>query len=139
MMRIFKILIFTIVFCISFLVFLPKVNLYYLCEQELKKYDVVIFDEQFKSKLFGFELTNGSLNIKDVNIAILDKVDVSIINGIIIKSKEIGLVNVKLDINTQNIVVDFQPTQTFRQKYKMALKYFKKLKNGDLRYEYELF
>ncbi|MCK5111611.1 MAG: hypothetical protein KAQ94_08830 [Arcobacteraceae bacterium] len=137
-MGILKSITLLIVFCLATLLFLPKHNLYYAAEKELKKYDVIISDEKFSSQLFGFKLENASLFVKEVNIASLDNVNI-FLSGVDISSKTIGYADAKLDIMNQSIVVNFEPTKMFIRKYQTVLKYFKKQQDGVYKYEYKLF
>ncbi len=137
-MRILKVIFLLIVFCISTLYFLPKQNLYYAAEKALKKYDLVISDEDFISTPLGFKLEHASLYVKGVNIASLETVNISL-NGLNASSKEMGYAYTQIDAANKSIIVNFEPTKTFIKKYKIALKYFKKQKDGVYKYEYKLF
>ena len=137
-MRFLRYTVFVIIFIFTFLLLLPKQNLYYALEHKLKKYDVIISNEKFTSNLFGFELDDAKIYAKEVNVASLQNIDVSF-GEIDIKSKEIGNSKATLDILNQSIIINFEPTKTFISKYKIVLKYFKKQKNGVYKYEYKLF
>lgn len=137
-MKILRWIILVIFTCFSLVAFLPKQNLYYLVEQELKKYDIILSNEKFTSQLFGFRLKDATLHIKGVYISSLENVDVSFL-GVDILSKEIGSATTSVNINTQSIVINFKPTKNFIKKYKIILKYFKKQKMGVYQYEYKLF
>lgn len=136
-MKFLKVISFIVVIILSLLVFLPKQSLYFLAEHELKKYDVVISDEKFIPNLFGFKLEDAELHVKGVNIAKLNSVDISL-SGASVFSKDIGRANAYISIDNQSVVIDFEPTKTFIKKYKVALKYFKKLERGKYKYEYKL-
>ena len=136
-MKILKYISMIAVFCIAILLFLPKQNIYFAIEKELKKYDIIISGEKFTSHLLGFNLENAVLYVQDVNIAKLNKVNISL-SGIDISSKEIGYAYTFIDIGTKSFIVNFEPTKTFIKKYKIVLKYFKKQKNGVYKYEYKL-
>jgi len=137
-MRILRLIILVIFTCFSFLVFLPKQNLYYLVEQKLKQYDIIISNEKFTSQLFGFRLQDATLHIKGIYISSLEDVNVSFL-GVDVLSKEIGYATTTVNINTQSIIINFKPTQHFIQKYKIILKNFKKQKMGVYQYAYKLF
>jgi hypothetical protein len=138
-MKFLKPISFILIFCLTFLIFLPKQNIYYLAEQELKKHNVILSNEKFTSLLFGFKLEDALLYVNGVNIAKLDKVDISFFKGISILSKSIGVAKTGINIANKSVVINFEPTKTFIKKYKIALKYFKKEKDGVYRYEYKLF
>jgi len=137
-MRFLRYTVFVIIFIFTFLLLLPKQNLYYALEHKLKKYDVIISNEKFTSNLFGFELDDAKIYAKEVNVASLQNIDVSF-GEIDIKSKEIGNSKATLDILNQSIIINFEPTKTFIGKYKIVLKYFKRQRNGVYKYEYKLF
>ncbi len=137
-MKIIQSIILCIVFCLAFVFFLPKQNLYYILEQELNKYNIVISNEKIIPQLVGLRLENGLIYVKGINIAKLDNVNI-FLNSIDISSKEIGYANGKVDIFNQNIIVTFKPTNIFIEEYNMVLKYFKKENDGVYKYEYKLF
>ncbi|MEA3498623.1 MAG: hypothetical protein U9R16_06135 [Campylobacterota bacterium] len=137
-MKFLKYIALVVVFNIALLAFLPKQNLYYALEKQLEKYDVIISDEKFKSSMFGFTLNDASLYFKGVDLATLDKVNISF-SKIDISSKELGYAKTSFDIFNRSVTVDFEPTRTFIKKYKIIKKYFKKQENGVYRYEYKLF
>ncbi len=137
-MTILKTISYIVLFCFTLLYFLPKQSLYFLAEYELNKYDVIISDEKFKSNIDGIELEDAIIYIKGVNIAKLDKVNISLF-GIDVSSKSIGEAYTSLDIDNRSLVVNFEPTKTFINKYKIVLKYFEKQKDGTFKYEYKLF
>lgn len=136
-MQVLKSSLLFIVFFFALLVFVPKQNVYYLVEKELKRYNVVISNEEFSSQLLGFTLKDASLYVNDVNIAKLNNVRLSL-NNINITSKEIGDAKATVDVMNQSINVYFEPTKTFIKKYKIVLKYFKKQQDGVYKYEYKL-
>jgi hypothetical protein len=137
-MKILRNISLVLLFLFSILIFMPKQNLYFLLEKELKQYDVIISDEKFISTLFGFQLQNALVYVKGVNIATLNNVQISL-SGINISSKEIGIVFSNINIQNRSIVLHFEPTRTFIKKYKIVLKYFQKQKRGVYQYEYKLF
>jgi hypothetical protein len=137
-MTILKNILLVVVFIITFLIFLPMQNIYFLAEQELKKHDIIISNEKFKKNFIGFTLSDAKVFVKGVDIATLNKVNISLFNASIV-SKDIGNSNIKFDIIGLKVIIDFIPTKIFIKKYQMIKKYFKKQKDGSLRYEYELF
>jgi hypothetical protein len=138
-MKLLKIFLLMLLFSLTLLIFLPKQNLYYLAEQHLKKYDVILSNETLSSNISGLYIKDASLYVQGVNIALLNKISLTF-GGVNISSKDIGLVFTSVDINNHSIILNFKPTQTFIRKYKkMILKYFKKDKKGVYKYEYKLF
>ncbi len=118
-MRFFKIILIIFITIGSIFLFLPKQNIYYLGEYELKKYNIIISDEKFKSELLGFELNNAKLYLKGVNIATLDTVRLSLL-GANLTSKEIGSGYMKLNFQNYSVDLFFKPTKKFIQKYKIV-------------------
>lgn len=125
-------------FIFLFLLLLPKVNLYYAVEKELKKYHIVVSHEKFINTKFGFNLEKASLYLKGINIASLDNVTV-VLNSVEIVSQELGTVNGQLNIFSQSVNIQFKPTLIFLTKYRTLLQYLTKQKNGVYEYEYKLF
>jgi len=139
MTKLIKILFYCILFIFLCLVFIPKENIYFLGEKQLKKYNIIISDEKIKSSLFKFEINQANVYINKINIAKVDKIIISF-SGIKLFSKEIGQLSSKINIKNKSIVINFKPTYIFIQKYrKIILKYFEKQKKGVYKYEYKLF
>jgi hypothetical protein len=54
---------------------LPKANLYYGLENELKKYEIIISDETIIEKNFGIELIDGKIYAQDIESLSFKKLD----------------------------------------------------------------
>jgi len=137
-MKILRYIALIISFELAIIIFLPKQNLYFMMEKELKKYDVIISNEKFSSSILGFSLENASLYIKGVNVATLNKVNISLYK-IDVLSKKIGYAKTSINFENRSIGIDLKPEKEFVKKYKIIKKYFKKQKNGVYKYEYKLF
>ena len=61
---------------IAFLAFMPKVELYYLLEKELAKYDVKLNEKSINEGIFSLSLNNISLFGKGIHIANIDKIEI---------------------------------------------------------------
>ncbi len=61
------------------MVFVPKTSIYYLLEKNLKKFDVVISDEQLKESLLSLNITNAHISTKGIDSAIISKSDITLL------------------------------------------------------------
>jgi hypothetical protein len=103
-------------------------------------YSIIISNEEFNSTLTTINITNGYLIIQGINIAKINRATISLLKlNVSILSKEIGKLHTKLNLTKRTIDIYFEPTSSFLNKYKIILKYFKKQKDGRLKYEYKLF
>ncbi len=75
MVKIIKYIGYLLFFIAMLLFFLPKTNLYYLAQQEAKKYEVNIFQEEVEQKAFGLELQHITLEYKGIESAEIQKIE----------------------------------------------------------------
>ncbi len=137
-MKILRLVALVISFLLAIIFFSPKQNLYFMMEKELKKYDVIISNEKFSFSMLGFTLEDATLYIKGVNVATLNKVNISLYK-IDVESENIGYAKTSINFENRSIGIDLKPKKEFIKKYKIIKKYFKKQKNGVYKYEYKLF
>jgi hypothetical protein len=67
-----------ILFILSIMYFSPKENIYFLLEHELKKYDVIISNEEFKDAGLKVELNDAELYYKSINTANVKEIHMKI-------------------------------------------------------------
>ena len=70
---------YTLFFVVALMAFVPKSSLYYLLEQNLKKYNVVISDEQLTESLLSLSIANANISTKGIDSAIIGKSDVTLL------------------------------------------------------------
>lgn len=73
----FKILIFSMIFFIVFLAFLPKEKLYNLAEKKLALQNIVISNEERKDNIFSLDLNNIEVYYDGINTALIKKSKIS--------------------------------------------------------------
>jgi hypothetical protein len=66
-------------FILAVIYFAPKVELYYMAEKELSKYDVIISNERVTDSGFSLNLSDASLYVKSVNSALAKSVDITLL------------------------------------------------------------
>jgi hypothetical protein len=76
MVKFLRYCIYFILFFLAFLFFLPKENLYFALEKELKTEAVVIYDESIHERLFGVEIEHAFLNAQSIDIAEIQEIDI---------------------------------------------------------------
>jgi len=97
---IFKLLFYTITLLLMIIFFLPKENIYYFGEKELKKYNIIISDEKVEDKGLEFNIKDSKLyfeQIKSVDIESLSILTTIGYNQLVIK-------NIIVDESLQNLV-----------------------------------
>ena len=82
-----KTLLTTLVALVAILMFAPKVNLYFLLEQELQKNGIVLSNEKVESKLFGLDISNAKVYVENTHIG--DVKDISILTLLLYNSIDI--------------------------------------------------
>ncbi len=77
--KLLKFFAYTFFFVVALMVFVPKTSIYYLLEKNLKKFDVVISDEQLKESLLSLNITNAHISTKGIDSAIISKSDITLL------------------------------------------------------------
>jgi hypothetical protein len=85
---------------IFLVIFAPKQQIYYLLEKELAKNDIVISNEKFNDKLFGFSITNADIYIKGIKMIQIKSVDLNIF----FLYNQLTINSIHTDKGIQNIV-----------------------------------
>ena len=70
---------YTLFFILALMAFVPKSSLYYLLEQNLKKFDVVISDEQLQESLLSLSIANANISTKGIDSASIGQSDVTLL------------------------------------------------------------
>jgi len=55
--------------------FAPKQELYYLLEKSLKEKNIVISNEEFQDKWYGFKITNANIYVSGIKMAEMAELD----------------------------------------------------------------
>ena len=66
-----------LVLYLSLLFFMPKKEFYYFGEKELKKYSVIIGEEELRETLFTLKLNKGKLFFKNASVASFETINIS--------------------------------------------------------------
>lgn len=65
------------IFYLSFLVFLPKENIYFYILEKLNKHGINVANEKFKSDFFGFTIVSADIFYKGMNAIYMEEIEVS--------------------------------------------------------------
>jgi len=83
---------FSAFFIVALMAFSPKESLYFLLENELKNFDVVISKEQLNSNLLSLDIKNLEITTKGIPSALIDEASVTLL----VFSNTVELQNIKL-------------------------------------------
>lgn len=64
-----------LLFIYLIIAFLPKENLFYLAEQKIKPYNIVLNNESLKDRFFLFEINNGTLFYDGLHVGDVESID----------------------------------------------------------------
>ena len=67
---------FVLIFIFSFLLFLPKENIYFYYLERLQHKPITVQNEEISSKAFKFSITNGDVFYKDINAFKVENIDI---------------------------------------------------------------
>lgn len=59
--------------------FMPKESLYYLLEESLKKFDVVISKESLQSSMLSLRLNDMQVSVKGIESAVVEEADITLL------------------------------------------------------------
>jgi len=76
MKRLYRIIFIFITIFLLLIVFLPKVNLYYALEHQLKKDNIIIDNEQLEPLAFGFNIKGIDLWVKSIQSAYIKNISI---------------------------------------------------------------
>ena len=79
-------------FVFALMVFIPKSSLYYLAEENLKKFDVVISDETLHENIFSLSIENLEISVKGIESAVVQEADI----GLLFFYNSVSVKNIKL-------------------------------------------
>ena len=69
---------YTLFFVVALMYFTPKSSVYFLLEEQLKKYDVVISSEEINERAFTLSVTDADVSFKSISSAKIAKSDLKI-------------------------------------------------------------
>lgn len=74
-----KFLAYTLFFIFALMVFIPKSSLYYLLEENMKKFDIVISKETLQENIFSLKVQNLEISFKDIHGAVIEEADITLL------------------------------------------------------------
>ncbi|MEA1983379.1 MAG: hypothetical protein U9N39_07535 [Campylobacterota bacterium] len=77
--KLLKFLAFTLFFIFALVAFTPKESFYFLLEQNLKKFDVVISNERVEDNLLSLNIQNMEITTKGVDSALVSEADITLL------------------------------------------------------------
>ena len=78
MVKIKKFIAYLIFFILALMFFTPKISIYYFLENELKKYDLIISNEELSDSGFNLSITDAIVSVKSIESANISKINVKI-------------------------------------------------------------
>ncbi len=78
MVKIQKYFAYFLFFILALIYFMPKTNIYYFIEKELKNHEIIISNEELQESSFNLHITGGTLSVKSVDSANIDQADMKI-------------------------------------------------------------
>ncbi len=75
--KLLRLFAYTLFFSLALMAFVPKSSIYYLLEKNLKKFDIVISDEQLKESLFSLTIRNANISTKGIDSATVGEGDIT--------------------------------------------------------------
>ena len=70
---------FVIIFLFSFIIFLPKENIYFYYLEKLQHKHITVQNEETTSGVFDFSITNGDVFYKDINAFKIENINIQYI------------------------------------------------------------
>lgn len=150
MKLIMKYLALSVFFLYTFLLFLPKENLYYLALEQLVNYDVQIDTKQSEDIYVGLKIQNNTIFFKDIEVATVDDVTFKTlffttafnINNLKVKNSlkkffPYDMESIEVKHNILNpLVVEIHLSKQFKIQQKNIAQYLEKTEYG-YKYEYK--
>jgi len=78
MVKVQKYFAYFIFFILALIYFMPKTNIYYFIEKELKNHEIIISNEELQESSFNLHITGGTLSVKSVESANIAQADMKI-------------------------------------------------------------
>ena len=93
MKKLFKLFSYVFFFLFILLLTLPKENVYYFFEKELKKYNIVFSNEKIKESFFSLELSSIDVGFNKSSFSSVDEIDFAFY--VFYNTLEINTINIK--------------------------------------------
>jgi hypothetical protein len=77
--KLLKFLGFSLFFLFALMMFMPKESFYFLLEEQLKPYGVIISNEHLSSSLFGLEIENLEISVKEIEAAVAQNAEIKLL------------------------------------------------------------
>jgi len=106
--RVLKFIAYLLFFLLALIVFLPKESLYYLAENQIKQFDIIVSNESVKEQVLSLKIENLELSLKGIESATMESMDIELLllyNVIEIKN-----------ISLSSVVDDYLPSRIERAK-----------------------
>ena len=111
MKKIGKFFAYTLFFIFALMAFIPKQSVYYLAEENLKKFDVVISKESLVQSLFSLEVDNLDISAKGIESAYVNSVTMTFLglyNSVTLKEIKLSsLVEAYLPSKIKLVNIDY--------------------------------
>ena len=70
---------YTLFFILALIAFMPKESLYFLLEENLQKFGVVLSNEQLEESFFSLNIENMEISAKGIDSALVEEADITLL------------------------------------------------------------
>ena len=109
--KIMKFFAYLLFFVLALILFIPKSNLYYLAEANLKKFDVVISNEKLSDNFLSLNIENLDITTKAIDSGVIGEADITLLlfyNSVVLKEIKLSsLVESYLPSKIANLEVSY--------------------------------
>lgn len=70
---------YTLFFIFALMVFIPKTSLYYLLEENMKKFHIVISQESLVENVLSLKIQNLEISVKDIHSGVVEEADITLL------------------------------------------------------------
>ncbi len=91
--KLFKYIIYFLFFIVIFALFIPKSNLYFLLQKEIKQYKVELITSDIENKYFALNLKNTNIKYENINVGTISNINFATY----IFKTDLEIKNIKLD------------------------------------------
>ncbi|MDQ7067485.1 MAG: hypothetical protein Q9M40_05690 [Sulfurimonas sp.] len=108
-----RFLAYTLFFIFALMLFVPKTSLYYLLEEKLKEFHIVISKESLDETLFSLGVDNLEISVKEIEAGVVKEADIRLLvfyNSLSLKDIQLSsLVESYLPSKLQALEVTYTP------------------------------
>lgn len=77
--KLLRFLAYTLLFIFALIVFIPKSSIYYLLEENMKKFDIVISKETLEESIFSLKVQDMEISAKAIESGVVDEAEITLL------------------------------------------------------------